>query len=526
MPLRTITGFDAIANLRGNPYAEWPGREPADANRIEPYGKPAFSPSFKLEPGEKIFTIGSCFARNIERALAKRGFDVVTLRLDWPDKASEAHVDSVLNNYGVVSMENEFRWALDPGHTFDPAAHIFQLAPERYLDPHLAVRPSRVIIMTLGLSELWFDKQTQTYLNLAPPRGLVASHAERFEIHLLSFEETLKSLNAVIALLKKYCRPDLRILLTVSPVPMNTTHTDQDVLVVNTYSKSVLRTAAEHIAAANPHIDYFPSYESVILSDHARSWQDDQVHVRDPLILLNVERMLQAYMHAHEAPPLNVKLILRNAKDEIAAHDLDSAARALEPLHHLAEIDPDFANDYAEVCIAVGRSDDARAVLDKLPAATPEWRRKAIEARIAIQDGHTDEGLAALNALAKDRPKNPVLWRMLTDVHDQLGQWDDALLAARRWSDLLQGKPGPFRRAALIHVKRGDVAAAESAFREMAACAPVSDVQMLEFIEFLVTQKRFKEAARELEFVRPETLVTRRAAERIALFLPSKTEAA
>jgi hypothetical protein len=346
MPLRTITGFDAIANLRGNPYAEWPGREPADANRIEPYGKPAFSPSFKLEPGEKIFTIGSCFARNIERALAKRGFDVVTLRLDWPDKANEAHVDSVLNNYGVVSMENEFRWALDPGHPFDPAAHIFQLAPERYLDPHLAVRPSRVIIMTLGLSELWFDKQTQTYLNLAPPRGLVASHAERFEIHLLSFEETLKSLNAVIALLKKYCRPDLRILLTVSPVPMNTTHTDQDVLVVNTYSKSVLRTAAEHIAAANPHIDYFPSYESVILSDHARSWQDDQVHVRDPLILLNVERMLQAYMHAHEAPPLNVKLILRNAKDEIAAHDLDSAARALEPLHHLAEIDPDFANDY------------------------------------------------------------------------------------------------------------------------------------------------------------------------------------
>jgi hypothetical protein len=60
----------------------------------------------------------------------------------------------------------------------------------------------------------------------------------------------------------------------------------------------------------------------------------------------------------------------------------------------------------------------------------------------------------------------------------------------------------------------------------MATCTPVSDVQMLEFIEFLVTQKRFKEAARELEFVHPETLVTRHAAERIALFLPSKTEAA
>jgi predicted Zn-dependent protease len=165
-------------------------------------------------------------------------------------------------------------------------------------------------------------------------------------------------------------------------------------------------------------------------------------------------------------------------------------------------------------------------MLGKLPAATPDWRRKSIEARIAIQDGRIDEGLATLTTLVADRPKNPLLWRMLTEVYEQLERWDDALLAARRWSDLLPGKPGPFRRAALIHAKRGDAVAAESAFREMAACAPVKDVQMLEFIEFLIAQKRFEEAARELEFVRPEGLVTRRTAERIAMFLPTKSAAA
>ncbi len=39
------------------------------------FADPSFKPSFMLEPGQRIFTIGSCFARGIERTLAERGFD-------------------------------------------------------------------------------------------------------------------------------------------------------------------------------------------------------------------------------------------------------------------------------------------------------------------------------------------------------------------------------------------------------------------------------------------------------------------
>jgi predicted Zn-dependent protease len=131
-----------------------------------------------------------------------------------------------------------------------------------------------------------------------------------------------------------------------------------------------------------------------------------------------------------------------------------------------------------------------------------------------------------LTALVTDRPKNPLLWRTLTDVYEELERWDDALLATRRWADLLPGRSGPFRRAALIHVKRGDFEAAERAFREMTVCAAFSDIQMLEFIEFLVDRKRFADAAREIEFVKPESLVTRRRVERIKMFLPSQAKAA
>jgi hypothetical protein len=543
MPLRTISGADAIANIRANPNAEWPARDPADTNRLQPYCTPAFAPTFTLQPGEKIFTIGSCFARNIESALEKRGFEVVTRSLEWPDKFSDFHGQTVLNNYGVVSIENELRWALDPSMPFDPAINILQVGSEKFLDPHLSVRPAtmermlayrtavtavsrrvvecRVVIMTLGLSELWYDRLTGIYLNLAPPRRLVLQNPGRFEVRLLTFEETLASLENVIALLRRTCRADQRILLSVSPVPLNATHSERDAIVVNSYSKSVLRTAAEHIAATHPHIDYFPSYESVTLSDPNRAWLDDQLHVRDVMINLNVDRMLDAYLPENQRVPVATKLIVRNARDEIEAGQPDTAARTLAPLREANEIEPDFALDYAELCLALGRRDDAAAIGDKLPAKGNVWRRRAIDALLQIHDGQVEEGVAAMWVLAESMPKTPIVWRALTDMLVDRERWDEALVAARRWSAATSGKPGPFRRAALIHRAKGDIAAADFAYREMMAATGVDDIQMLEYVEFLLEQHRFDEAAREIVHIKPETTVMVRRLEELKTFLPS-----
>src|SRR5262249_38616636 len=193
-----------------------------------------------------------------------------------------------------------------------------EIAPNRYVDLHIpGLRPSpletvrkcraaitqvtqrvvdcRVVIMTLGLSELWFDAQSGCYLNRAPIRTLVTRFPERFEVHLLSFEETMAHLNSAFDLLRRTCRTDQKTLLTVSPVPLGVTHLEGDALVVNSYSKSVLRTAAEHIATQRDNVDYFPSYESVVLSDRTKAWHDDLVHVEHALIALNVQRMVDAY---------------------------------------------------------------------------------------------------------------------------------------------------------------------------------------------------------------------------------------
>ena len=46
-------------------------------------------------------------------------------------------------------------------------------------------------------------------------------------------------------------------------MPLNATALERHVLVSTTYSKAVLRVAAEEICATWPQVDYFPSYEII-----------------------------------------------------------------------------------------------------------------------------------------------------------------------------------------------------------------------------------------------------------------------
>lgn len=51
-------------------------------------------------------------------------------------------------------------------------------------------------------------------------------------------------------------------IFTVSPIPLNFTFTDNDIVVANKYSKSMLRASVEQFID-NKNIFYFPSFEIV-----------------------------------------------------------------------------------------------------------------------------------------------------------------------------------------------------------------------------------------------------------------------
>jgi hypothetical protein len=90
---------------------------------------------------------------------------------------------------------------------------------------------------------------------------------DRFELHVLDYTDTITYLQHAFELLAGNKRPDSRVILTVSPVALNSSYrAGIDVITANACSKSVLRAAAEEIVAKFDFVEYFPSYESVTLS--------------------------------------------------------------------------------------------------------------------------------------------------------------------------------------------------------------------------------------------------------------------
>ena len=266
---------------------------------------PKIEPKFKLRLENKFYAIGSCFARGIENALTKRGITVESAAREFArfqPVNKEVSGLGFTNKYNTFSILNELRWALEPEAVF-PMESIAQVTESTWSDPHTTptlelagleetlerrslmqtvtrrIVNCQTVIITLGLVEVWLDLQADVYLNRTPVRSLRMTQPDRYEFHLTGFAENWTNLEAIYALLSRYGHPDVHIVITVSPVPLMTTFSTMDVVVANTYAKSLLRAVAQEWAAVHDNVDYFPSYEIVLNSDRAAAWQADLRHV-------------------------------------------------------------------------------------------------------------------------------------------------------------------------------------------------------------------------------------------------------
>jgi len=287
----------------------------------QPLFTPAIEPGFKLEPQDKFFAIGSCFARGIEKALLGRKLQVLSAAAEFDAFQTinkEVSGLGFTNKYNTFSIYNELRWALDQAAVF-PRESIVDLGNGVFQDPHVnptltlagleetlrrreliqminrRVADCRVVIITLGLVEVWRDKLTDTFLNAAPFHDALRRYPDRYEVHVTDFVQNLANLEKIHGLLTTFGHPDVQIVVTVSPVPLMATFSGQDVVLANTYSKSLLRTVAQQWAAMHANVDYFPSYEIVMNSDRAETWGPDLRHVKAKVANHIMGLFLQAY---------------------------------------------------------------------------------------------------------------------------------------------------------------------------------------------------------------------------------------
>ena len=111
-------------------------------------------------------------------------------------------------------------------------------------------------------NELVTDRRTKS---LAP--GTVAGEydPQKHVFRNLRYGEVMADMTEFWSALRAV-NPSARMLLTVSPVPLAATATDNHVMVATSYSKSVLRAVAGDLVAELDGVSYFPSYE--IISSH------------------------------------------------------------------------------------------------------------------------------------------------------------------------------------------------------------------------------------------------------------------
>ena len=303
---------EVVAARKGNPATRWhrPGADPDDPDgqmafqRIgREHFRPWIKPSFQVGREATFFMMGSCFARGIERALSGQGLCVRSLSTKFDEFISTKGTTTMgaTNRNNTGSFLNEFRWALDPAHPF-PEDAIIDLDDGTSVDPHMnpvlglvdraGTLMSRaifqevarelanvdVVILTLGLLEAWVDRTLGLVVNAAPPVSLIRQDPHRFVFGRLRYVDNLQNLNEMHALLQKYGKPGHKIVVTVSPVPLAATFTNEDVVSANTYSKSVLRAVATDFAEDHGNVDYFPSYEMVMNSCFDTSWIEDKRH--------------------------------------------------------------------------------------------------------------------------------------------------------------------------------------------------------------------------------------------------------
>jgi hypothetical protein len=284
-------------------------------------------PKFTFSRDMAFYMIGSCFAREIEKAFLKENMTVLSRVARLPDAAqemTEGDSNAIMTKFTTHSMLAELEHALGEAAEL-PDNGLIEIAPERFYNPQLhrlkalgledalavqrivrqsvkQIQDADVVFITLGLTESWWDDKLDVPLNVPPLHFRFPGAKERFRFINTDFAENLRSTEKLIRLIREKSHKDVKIILTVSPVPLNHTFTDQDIIVANSYSKATLRSVAQEIFLKSDFVDYFPSFELVTYSPQGLAWRHDQRHVTNEMVHHVISTFLSRYIPQPEAP--------------------------------------------------------------------------------------------------------------------------------------------------------------------------------------------------------------------------------
>ncbi|MFH1152726.1 MAG: GSCFA domain-containing protein [Pseudomonadota bacterium] len=304
---------------RFDPWQVWPGS----------YDNPFFPDQYPFNPESgltldrttPLASMGSCFAREIRRRLIQYGYNYIQEEAEHPASIhASAAWERTYNTFSMrqifeytfESFEPRVRWWISPetGTVQDPFRRIIKYpdvaAAEADFRNHRecsrrALTRARILILTLGLTEIWRDRKDGSVICLpSGPYVNEGGNMDRYEFVVSRYAENLENLEAIFRIMDKY-NPECRLLVTVSPVNLWATfRRDSDVVSASCNSKSTLRAVADEFVSRHDNATYFPAYEIATTFTMMRGQscfleERENFHINKPTVKFIMKQFFNRY---------------------------------------------------------------------------------------------------------------------------------------------------------------------------------------------------------------------------------------
>lgn len=199
----------------------------------------------------RFFTMGSCFARNISTTLLKIGYDSTHMEIS-------EYINTTFANRAFVDLLSTGKTNIAVGE------RIQELLPEGWdaegtIDK---IRNTDVFILTLGVAPAFFDKATGNFVLPRPTSLNSRVLSEKYDYRTTTVQENVDNVIYLIDFVRTLS-PNVKIVVTVSPVPLLASFEFESCVVADCLSKSTMRLVAHQVVHQSnlKNIIYWPSFE-------------------------------------------------------------------------------------------------------------------------------------------------------------------------------------------------------------------------------------------------------------------------
>jgi hypothetical protein len=241
-------------------------------------------------------SIGTCFAEEFSTYLKENNIGkYITLEDNpWNSSAFWGRVYTIGNLLQIIHYSTDQNYPIFIENTskgyIDPLRDGSVPSEESIESINLSINDHRfnsrqilnmvdILVITLGQNETWFDSKLDIVWGSIPPTELRLKENERFSPIEYTYRQNFNNLKEIISILTKF-NPELKILLTVSPVPAYATFLNESIIPQSFAGKCILRSVVnEIIQEYSQRVFYFPSFE-MALCDNISAFKSDNRHVK------------------------------------------------------------------------------------------------------------------------------------------------------------------------------------------------------------------------------------------------------